>query len=245
MMTIESVRKELRKLSGKTAVFTRMIVPGSQNVLGIRLPELRKLAKEIVRDDPRGFLKANPQEYYEERLLQCFVLGGMKDDFSYLLDRFLEQIPYVDNWAVNDALCMDFKICRKHREETWKAIEPLFLSHNEFEVRVAAVTLLCHFVTEDYVGRVLSVLDRMDTSAYYAMMGVAWAVSEVVVKFPKTGIDYLRTCQLDPKTKRKAIQKSLESYRISAEGKETLREIRSQSGSGRGTREESTEENEA
>ena len=223
---IANVRSELRKLSGQTTSFTRMIVPGSQNVLGIRLPALRKLAKTILRDDPQAYLRANPQEYYEERLLQCFVLGGMKDDFSYLLEQFLAEIPYVDNWAVNDALCMDFKICRKHREETWKALAPLFGSHREFEVRVAAVMLLCHFVTEDDVERVLSVLDRMDTSAYYAMMGVAWAVAEVIVRFPKTGIDYLTVCHLDGKTKRKAIQKSLESYRISAADKETLRAIR-------------------
>ncbi len=224
----EDVRKELLNLSGDRADFTKMIVPGSQNVLGIRLPELRKLAKKIIADDPRGYLNANPQEYYEERLLQCFVLGGMRDDFSYLLNRFLEEVAYVDNWAVNDALCMDFKICRKHREETWKALEPLFPSHNEFEVRVAAVMLLCHFVTEEYVERVLAVLDAMDTSAYYAMMGVAWAVSEAVVRFPKTGIEYLRSCHLDARTKRKAIQKSLESYRVGAEDKETLRLIRAE-----------------
>ena len=72
---IANVRSELRKLSGQTTSFTRMIVPGSQNVLGIRLPALRKLAKTILRDDPRAYLRANPQEYYEERLLQCFVLG--------------------------------------------------------------------------------------------------------------------------------------------------------------------------
>lgn len=231
---VEAVRTELRKLSGQTTDFTRKIVPGSENVLGIRLPELRKLAKTILRDDPRSYLRENPQEYYEERLLQCFVLGGMKDDYPYLLDQFRAEIPYVDNWAVNDALCMDFKICRKHREETWKALEPLFLSHREFEVRVAAVMLLCHFVTEDYVERVLSVLDRLDTSAYYARMGVAWAVSEVVVRFPKAGLAYLSVCRLDAGTKRKAIQKSLESERVSAADKETLRAIRAEMGSSPG-----------
>lgn len=231
---VEAVRAELRKLAGQTADFTRMIVPGSQNVLGVRLPALRKLAKTILRDDPRAYLRANPQEYYEERLLQCFVLGGMKGDFPDLLDQFRAEIPYVDNWAVNDALCMDFKICRKHREETWAALEPLFGSHQEFEVRGAAVMLLCHFVTEDYVERVLSVLDRMDTSSYYAMMGVAWAVAEVVVRFPDLGIDYLNGCRLDARTKRKAIQKALESYRISAADKETLRAIRAEMGASPG-----------
>ncbi len=223
---VSDVRQELRKLAGKSTDFTKKIVPGSQNVLGIRLPDLRKLAKQIVRGNPREYLEANPQQYYEERLLQCFVLGGMKDDFSYLLNEFRKEIPFVDNWAVNDALCMDFKICRKHREETWRAIEPLFDSHQEFEVRVAAVMLLCHFVTEDCLGEVISALDKMDTSAYYAMMGVAWAVSEIVIKFPEAGIDYLKTCHLDAKTKRKAIAKSLDSYRVSEEDKAILRAIR-------------------
>ena len=225
---VKEVRWELQKMAGKTTDFTKKIVPGSQNVLGIRLPDLRKLAKQIVRGNPRVYLESNPQEYYEERLLQCFVLGGMKDDFSYLLSRFQKEIPYVDNWAVNDALCMDFKICRKHREETWQALEPLFHSHDEFEVRVAAVMLLCHFVTEDYLGKVIAALDGMDTSAYYAMMGVAWAVSEIVIKCPKEGIDYLKTCHLDAKTKRKAIAKSLESYRVSEEDKAILRSVRAE-----------------
>ncbi len=225
---VEDVRKELQALAGKTTDFTKMIVPGSQNVLGIRLPDLRKLARQIIRGNPREYLRSNPQEYYEERLLQCFVLGGMKDDFSYLLNEFQKEIPFVDNWAVNDALCMDFKICRKHREETWRAIKPLFRSHQEFEVRVAAVMLLCHFVTEDCLEQVISALDGMDTSAYYAMMGVAWAVSEIVIKFPDAGIDYLKNCHLDAKTKRKAIAKSLESFRVSAEDKEILRAIRAE-----------------
>ena len=74
---VKEVRWELQKMAGKTTDFTKKIVPGSQNVLGIRLPDLRKLAKQIVRGNPRVYLESNPQEYYEERLLQCFVLGGM------------------------------------------------------------------------------------------------------------------------------------------------------------------------
>ena len=226
VVNVQEVRQELLAQSATVKTFTEMIVPGSENVLGIRLPVLRKLAKQIIKDDPREFLENNPQEYYEERLLQCFVLGGMKDNFDYLLKTFQAEFPYVDNWAVNDALCMDFKICRKHREETYEILKPLFISHKEFEVRIAAVMLLCHYVTDEYVEKVIKVLDACDTTGYYAMMGVAWAVAEVVVKFPQLGIAYLRDCHLDKRTRRKAIQKSLESFRVSDEDKAALKEIR-------------------
>ncbi len=225
-MTVEEVRRALLGRAGEVRAFTEMIVPGSQNVLGIRLPELRKLAKQIVAGDPRTYLERNPQEYYEERLLQCFVLGAAKDEFDYLLGQFLREIPYVDNWAVNDALCMDFKICRKHRAETLAAIEPLFSSHREFEVRVAAVMLLCHFVTPEYLQTVVEVLDRLDTKEYYASMGVAWAAAEAAVKFPDRGLAWLETCRLDEKTRRRAIQKALESFRVSPADKEKLRALR-------------------
>lgn len=225
-MTAEEVRRSLLAQAKDVRDFTEKLVPGSQNVLGIRLPALRKLAKQIVADHPRMYLEQNPQEYYEERLLQCFVLGYMRDDFDVLLSWFLREIPYVDNWAVNDALCMDFKVCRRHRPETLAAIEPLFSSHREFEVRVAAVMLLCHFVTPEYVQTVMQVLDRLDTGAYYAHMGVAWAAAEVVVKFPERGISWLQTCRLDEKTRRMAIRKALESFRVSAEDKEILRSLR-------------------
>ncbi len=225
-MTVDEVRQALRSLSADQKAFTEKLVPGAENVLGIRLPELRKLAKRIAAEDPRHYLENNPQEYHEERLLQCFTLGAMKDDFDYLLGQFMAQVPRVDNWAVNDALCMEFKVCRRHREQTLAALTPLFTSHREFEVRVAAVMLLCHFVTPEYVQTVTRILEELDTTKYYAMMGVAWAAAEVVVKFPALGIPYLETCRLDGRTRRKAIQKALESFRVSPEDKAALRALR-------------------
>ncbi len=203
MMTIEDINRQIQTLP--------------QTAFGVSVPALRKLAREIARADYRGFIKQNPNNSFELKMLHAFVLGYAKDDIGVLLKSFEEFIPQVDGWAVNDALCQNFKIARRYLDVVWKFLMKYRRSKKEFESRVVAVMLLSHFLTDEYIDRVLDVLNTLDTGAYYSQMGVAWAVATAMGKYPHKCMAFLRspTCRLDGATYQKSLQKIRESFRVS------------------------------
>ncbi|MCH5303410.1 MAG: DNA alkylation repair protein [Ruminococcus sp.] len=209
-MTIKEIKKEIDKLDRAT------------------LPELRKIAKKIVKDDYRAFLDNNPLDSFELKLLYAFTLGYAKDDIKTLIAYFEKFIPEVKDWAVCDALCNGFKTAKKHRAEVYEMLMKYKNSHNEFETRIVAVVLLSHYMVDDYIDRAIEVLNNLHTEAYYSKMGVAWAVAEVMVKYPEKCVEYLKSddCKLDNWTYNKSLQKMRESFRVSDEIKEFTRTIK-------------------
>ena len=156
-------------------------------------------------------------------MLQGLVLGYAKGEINELLEYVRAFIPKIHDWSINDCFCATFKIAQKHREKVWNFLMPYAKSDQEFEQRVVAVMLMDHFLTEAYIARVLAVWDRLDHPGYYRKMGVAWGVATAYAKYPKETHAFLLENHLDDETYNKAIQKMIESYRISAEDKEILR----------------------
>lgn len=222
---IQSIRDELQTLD-RNPEFTKRIIPGCGPVYGNKNPDMRRIAKRIAKGDYKEYVINNPQEYYEERMIQSFVIGYARDDFSTLLELVEKEIPYVNNWAVNDALCMDFKQCRKHRDETLAMLRKYVSSDKEYEIRVVAVMLMAHFITDEYIDEVMSILNTLKTDDYYAMMAVAWCAAEIMCKNREWGFKYLSTCTLDDRTYNKAIQKMRESYRVTQEDKDLLKSMK-------------------
>lgn len=186
---------------------------------GISMPELKKLAQKIAAEDYRYFIQNNGFETFELRLLHAYVLGYARDDIKTLLKYFEEFIPYVNHWAINDTLCLSFKIAREYPEQVWKFLMKYKNSHKEFESRIVSVMLLYHYLKDDYIDKVISVLNNLDTSEYYSSMGAAWAVAEIMGKYPERCLEFLQssTCHLDKKTYNKSLQKIRESYKVSDE----------------------------
>ena len=182
--------------------FTSGLIPGTDPIIGVRIPKLRTLAKKIAKEDWRGYLEHAACDTYEEIMLQGLVLGYAKGEIDELLEYVRAFIPKIHDWSVNDCFCATFKIAQKHREKVWNFLMPYAKSDQEFEQRVVSVMLMDHFLTEEYIARVLSVWDRLDHPETYA---------------------FLLENHLDDETYNKAIQKMIESYRISAEDKEILR----------------------
>ncbi len=193
-----------------------------QTTFGISVPELRKLARGIARTDYKYFVENNPNDTFELQLLHAFVIGYAKDDIRTLLRYFKAFVPFADSWGLTDSLCQNFKIARKHPQEVWNFIMRYKNSKKEFESRIVAVMLLSHYLTDEYIDRVLDVLNNLNTDDYYSQMGVAWALATVVGKYPQKGMDFLRskTCQLDASTRQKTVQKIQESFRVSTHIKE-------------------------
>ncbi len=222
-MKMTEIQSELVRLSGNNPHFYEMLTPGAKPISGVRVPMLRKLAKQIAREDYRSFLEENPLDTFEMEMLQAFVIGYAKDDPGRILSYFCEFIPKVHDWAVSDALCQSFKLARKYPKEVWDALMQFSTSKQEFEVRIVAVTLMSHFLNDDYINEVVAALDGLYMDDYYAKMGVAWAVATIMAKYPSEGMHYLKSNHLDDWTYNKSIQKMLESYRIPDATKKVLR----------------------
>jgi len=200
-MKLSTIKKELKNIKRTT--------------FGISIPELRKFAKKVAKDDYKEFLDNDDYSCFELKLLHAFVLGYANDDINVLINYFEKFIPQVNDWAVCDSLCQSFKIVRKNREIFWKFLMRYKNSEKEFESRIVSVCLLSHYLEDEYIDRVIDILDNLSTNEYYSQMGVAWAVATVMGKYPQKCLEYLKNCNLDKTTYNKSLQKIRESFRVS------------------------------
>ena len=205
--------------------FTSSLLPDVKGILGVRMPKLRSMAREIALGDWRAFL-GEEAESFEEIMLQGMVIGAAKADIEEILSRAAAFLPKIDNWSVCDGFCASLKITRKHRERVLSFLTPYFSSEREFDARFSAVMLLDYFITPEYIGRVLPILNGIKNEGYYARMAVAWAISICYLKFPAVTLPCLHGNSLDPFTRRMALQKILDSHRLDEAGREEIRKLR-------------------
>ena len=207
--------------------FSAVLIPGVDNIAGIRLPVLKVKAREIARQsDWRSFVEANKDVWFEETMLRGMVIGCASMELTERLERVAAFVPQIHNWSVCDSFCAAQKWIPQHREAVWDFLQPYIRAKEEFPVRFAAVMLLDHFLTDPYIDRVLEALDGMELPGYYTRMAVAWAVSIAYVKYPAVTEAYLHRSHLDDFTYNKAIQKATESRRVSEADKQRLRAMK-------------------
>lgn len=205
---IQKIRNRLISLSDeKYKIFSSSLIPNIDNLLGVRLPILRKLAKEIVRGDWEEFLNAKCQ-YMEETMLQGMVIG-LKGNLSHV-ERF---IPKINNWSVCDSFCCSLKFTKDNQSEVWEFIQKYLNSNKEYDIRFGAVMILNYFVEEKYLEKIFEFINRFSSEKYYAQMAVAWLVSVCFTKFPDKTMDFLKHTKLDDCTYNKSIQKITESLK--------------------------------
>lgn len=206
--------------------FQSALVPGIDTILGVRLPKLHKLARELAKNNWQNNIAATQDGYYEEIMLQGLIIGYAKADIEEILLYVAAFVPKINNWAVCDWCCGNLKITKKHLPRVWKFLQPYLLSRNEYELRFAVVMLLSFYIEGEYVDQVLMVLDGVKHEGYYANMAVAWAISICFVKYPNKTIIYLKKSTLDDFTYNKALQKISESSRVNKEMKIFLRSLK-------------------
>ena len=227
-MNNEEIRKKLIELSDdKYKEFHSGLCPGMDTeMLGVSIPKVRKLAKEIIKDNPEEYLKQPAEEYYEELLLQALVIANLKIELEKKKEYIINFVPKINCWAVCDSFCAGLKDADKNPEFFWKIISKYFKSKKEYEIRFAVVMLLDHYVKEEYINEIFEVIDNIKNDEYYVEMGIAWLVAEMYIKFPKQTMKYLKNCNLNKFTYNKALQKARESYRVSKEEKEILNKMK-------------------
>lgn len=194
--------------------FHSKLVPGADNILGVRLPHLRQLAKELAKGDWRQLLATMPTDYYEEVMLEGLIIGYAKADMEEILHYTTTFVPKIKNWGICDSFCTNLKITKKQPARVWEFLQPYLQSREEFELRFGIVMLLSYYIEEQYLDQVLARLDTTKHPGYYVKMAVAWAVSICFVKYPVKTMDYLQNNTLDDWTYNKALQKTIESLRV-------------------------------
>lgn len=224
---MKKIREQLIALSEPDyQAFTSKLLPGTKNILGVRLPFLRKMAKQLAKEDWRGFLAEASDDFHEEIMLQGMVIGFASVSFEEI-KRYIEKfVPKIDNWSVCDSFCSGLKITKQYPHEMWNLLQGYLSDTREFYVRFGVVMLLNYYISEEYVREALQIMDKISNEAYYVKMGVAWTISMYYVKLPEETMDYLKNNQLDDFTYNKALQKITESLKVDKETKALIRAMK-------------------
>ena len=206
--------------------FSRKLIPNiaPEKIIGVRTPALRQLAKEILAaGEETVFLSDLPHKYHEENQLHAFILSAMKDYEPCMayLEKFL---PYVDNWATCDQ--MSPKVFKKHKPELLLQIRTWLNAEDTYTVRYAIGMLMVHFLDEDFGRIYLEMVAQIRSEEYYINMMIAWYFATALAKQYEAALPYIEERRLAPWTHNKAIQKAIESRRISVEQKAYLRTLK-------------------
>lgn len=226
---MKNIRKELLELKDEEyGKFQKKLCPDTNlEIIGIRIPKLRNLAKELAEEDYKYYLNSIENKYFEEIILEGLVIGYCKTDIYEKLKLIKEFVPKIDSWSITDTFCPTLKIKEKDLEKVWNFIMPYLKSNKEFEVRFAIIMMLDYYITDQYVDEVIECLDKVDNEGYYAKMAVAWTLAEIGIKYYDKLIKYLKgNNKLDTFTYNKTLQKLRESYRISSAQKEELKKMK-------------------
>ena len=195
-----------------------------ERIIGVRIPALRKYAKQLRKRSECGtFLEELPHRYYEEDNLHGFLLEQEKDYESCLeaMERFL---PYMDNWATCDLVSP--KVFGEHKEELTKAIDRWLSSEETYTVRYGINMLIRYFLKEDFRPEYLERVAKIRSEEYYVRMAVAWYFATALTEQYEAALPFIEKKCLEPWTHNKAIQKARESLQIEKSRKEYLSRLK-------------------
>ena len=195
-----------------------------ESVIGVRTPELKSIAKDILKDgNYKGFLEELPHRYFEENQLQAFIISGI-EDLNECMEDLETFLPYVDNWATCDQ--MSPKIFRKHKDLLLTHIIEWIDSEKTYTVRFGVGMLMEHFLDDDFDPLYPEMVAKLRSEEYYVNMMIAWYFATALAKQYESILPFIEEKRLDDWTHNKAIQKSLESRRITEEQKLYLKSLK-------------------
>ena len=224
---IEQIREELfRMQDGKYRELQKKLIPSAypDTVIGVRTPELRQYAKQLVKtEDITVFLRDLPHRYFDEDQLHAFIVSEIKD-YDRCVDEVDRFLPYVNNWATCDQ--MSPKVFKKHREELLLYIRKWIGSGKTYTIRFGIGMLMEHYLDADFDPEYPEMVARIRSDEYYVNMMIAWYFATALAKQYEQIIPFIENRRLDTWTHNKTIQKAAESYRITPEQKEYLKSLK-------------------
>lgn len=226
-MNVNEIQAELFKNQDeKYRDFQAKLLPtlNPQSVIGVRTPVLRAFAKKLYKEnDFSDFLNDLPHKYFDENQLHAFLISEIKD-FDFCVGELNKFLPFVDNWATCDQ--MSPKIFKKHKKELLEQIKNWISSEKTYTLRFAVGMLMQHFLGEDFSLEFPKMILKIRSEEYYVKMMVAWYFATALAKQYDAVLPFLEDKSLEKWTHNKAIQKALESYRVSDEQKNYLRTLK-------------------
>ena len=240
---LSKIREELLSMAEpQYREFSAKLLPEGENLLGVRLPKLRKTAKQIWKNYGRIYLDtalaSDPdEEYMEEIFLQGMVIGNLKaeDDagLAEILSYIEKYVPKIQNWSTCDSFCAGLKITKQYPVQMWDFLQGYLTAGQEFAIRFGIVMIINYYINEEYFDLLFPIFNAIGerNHTYYVEMGLAWAISICYIKNPAETEHYLQNMRgkpevLDDFTYHKALQKIVESHCISAEDKSRIRAMR-------------------
>ena len=203
--------------------FHKKLLNSDIELIGIRTPTLRKIAKEIAQSDYLGYIKYCSHKTYEENTIHGLILGYLKIDTNELLKLIDDFLPYNNNWATNDITSSNLKVFKKLSiDYIYKYIN----SNNPWEIRFGLTLLLSNYINDENIDEILDIADNIKSKEYYVQMANAWLLSICYIKQKDKTLKYLKNSSLDTFTFNKTISKICDSYRVSKEEKEYLKTLK-------------------
>jgi len=207
----EDIKEQLLVLAeSEYQLFTSKLLPGTDNILGVRLPKLRKLADKIAKEDWKSYLLKASDDTFEEVMLQGMIIEKLKLDIEEVLVCIEQFVPKISNWSLCDSFCAGLKITREYPQRMWDFIQSFLNDTREYHIRFGVVMLIYYYIDELHIDEALVVLEHIHHDAYYVKMAVAWAISMYYINMPERMMLYLKKNNLDSWTYNKALQKITE-----------------------------------
>ena len=208
--------------------FNKTLLPtvDEHTMIGIRMPVLKKFAKEFFKAEPKGvadFMNSLPHQYFEENNLHAFLIENISD-FDTAIQETERFLPFLDNWATCDSFAP--RIFKKYPDAVYQKILQWIQADHPYTVRYAIGLLLSNYLDEQFRPEMLELVSGVRSSEYYINMMIAWYFSFALIKQYDKAIPYIEKKKLDPFTHRKTIQKAVESRRISVEIKAYLKTLK-------------------
>ncbi len=223
----EEIKKKIEKnIDMNYRDFSKKLLPNVDNILGVRVPILRSIAKKIANDNPIDYLNNVTNDSFEEIMLEGFVIGNLKGEKETIIKYIDLFVPKINNWSVCDTFCASLKIVNTDLDYFFEYLKKYKNSKEEFTLRFMLVMFLNYYIDKKYIFKIFEIIKTIKKDDYYVKMAIAWFLSICYIKYKDETLKYLASCNLDNWTYNKTLQKIIESNRISSEEKKILRTLK-------------------
>ena len=193
-------------------------------IIGIRVPLLKTIAKKILKTDVEKFFSLVSNKYYDEVFIEGIVLASCSEE---IVDKYLVSfIKKIDNWAICDSFCSSFKLAKKKQGKYWIYFTGLIDFTKEFQTRVSLVILMNYYLNDNYIDRVLKIVSSIKSDYYYINMAISWLLSVAIIDYKDKVIELLESKSLSKFIQNKTISKISDSYRVDKSTKEFVKSYR-------------------
>ena len=213
----------------KYKTFQEKICQTNYEILGVKIPILRNIAKKLLKEYDYSYLLNNiDNKYFEDVMLKAIIIGNAKVSYEEKLNLITNFLPLIDNWAVCDILVGELKFIKGNEDKFLDFINPLFASTYEYPLRFAFVILLNYYINDKYIDMVLDKCLNVKSDYYYVKMAISWTLSIALVKYFAKTLKFMQENkdEFDKWTYNKALQKARESFRIDEDKKSILQKVK-------------------